>query len=261
VPDGEGSAPYSQDGNFRVDDLVEARCNGGQLYFPGTITSVNANGSYNILYQDKDAEKGVAAEFVRRRESSGGAGPRTRARPIFQLQWAEKHLVSRTQKPSWLELKAEAEALFGLDTLSPYYQECQLLLAKHGGTPAADWSLPASARHTTPGSAGLVSHRRRAARARPRKKKGPGVMQPLGGASQSNEREGFAGTDSDSDGDARDQVVSSIWDSKRACHGCGRGGFTKKLGDAMFVLKIASYWFPRLSRVCKSTPRWFHRWT
>jgi len=44
---------------------VEGRFGGGSIWYPGTICTSNADGTYKILYDDGDIEDHVAREFVR----------------------------------------------------------------------------------------------------------------------------------------------------------------------------------------------------
>ena len=57
---------FVEDG-FREGDAVEADFRGRGRYYAGKITSVREDGSYDILYEDGDAEACVAPESVRRR--------------------------------------------------------------------------------------------------------------------------------------------------------------------------------------------------
>lgn len=55
---------------FTIDEPVEARFRGRGRYFPGRIQRIGENGTYDIRYDDADVELNVAAEFIRRRDSS-----------------------------------------------------------------------------------------------------------------------------------------------------------------------------------------------
>ena len=49
---------------------VEARFGGEEDWYPGTVKAVNADGTYQIAYDDGDEEDSVAPEYVRLRPSS-----------------------------------------------------------------------------------------------------------------------------------------------------------------------------------------------
>ena len=84
---------------------VEARYGGESEWFPGTIKTVNADGSYDIDYADGDKETKVIAEFVRAKQA-----PKT---PQIKRQDTEDSLKS-TQKlkraASEVEDKERADA-------------------------------------------------------------------------------------------------------------------------------------------------------
>ena len=44
---------------FRRGDNIEARYKGKSKWYKGSISRVNANGTYDILYDDGDTERGV----------------------------------------------------------------------------------------------------------------------------------------------------------------------------------------------------------
>jgi len=49
---------------------VEARFGGEEDWYPGTVKAVNADGTYQIAYDDGDEEDSVAPEYVRLRPAS-----------------------------------------------------------------------------------------------------------------------------------------------------------------------------------------------
>ena len=49
---------------------VEARFGGEEDWYPGSVKAVNADGTYQIAYDDGDEEDSVAPEYVRLRPSS-----------------------------------------------------------------------------------------------------------------------------------------------------------------------------------------------
>ena len=51
---------------WRVGDLIQARFDRDAIFYPGTITKVHSNGTYDILYDDGDV--------TRRRRPGAGAG-------------------------------------------------------------------------------------------------------------------------------------------------------------------------------------------
>jgi len=51
---------------FKIGDRIEARFRGRSVrHYPGRITKVNEDGTYNVLYDDGDSERGVKAEHIR----------------------------------------------------------------------------------------------------------------------------------------------------------------------------------------------------
>eukprot|EP00968_Pinguiococcus_pyrenoidosus_P006899 scaffold456_cov252-Pinguiococcus_pyrenoidosus.AAC.1 len=58
----------ADDRGYEEGDKVEARYRGGSKWFPGKITRANRDGTYDIRYDDGDAEKGVEARMVRKAE-------------------------------------------------------------------------------------------------------------------------------------------------------------------------------------------------
>ena len=50
---------------FMLDMRVEARFRGKASFFPGRISRVNSDGTFDILYDDKDEERDVPAGFIR----------------------------------------------------------------------------------------------------------------------------------------------------------------------------------------------------
>lgn len=61
----DGVTPTSSGDPIRAGDKVEARYKGKLKYYPGTATRVNADGTYDIHYNDGDHEFAVQAAFVR----------------------------------------------------------------------------------------------------------------------------------------------------------------------------------------------------
>ena len=54
---------------------MEARYGKGKTHYPGTISGVNGDGTYNILYDDGGKEAGVTADLIRAlKDESGGGG-------------------------------------------------------------------------------------------------------------------------------------------------------------------------------------------
>ena len=52
-----------------VGAVVEARHDAGELWFPGTIAAVNADGTYDVHYDDGDVEHGVGAALIMKVET------------------------------------------------------------------------------------------------------------------------------------------------------------------------------------------------
>lgn len=55
---------------FRVGDTIEARYKRGTRWYPGAIRKANLNGTFDIRYNDGDAESGVPMELIRSTVSS-----------------------------------------------------------------------------------------------------------------------------------------------------------------------------------------------
>ena len=70
---------------FREGDAVEADFRGRGRYYAGKITSVREDGSYDILYEDGDAEACVAPESVRRRSEEPEAARPETGEPAFSV--------------------------------------------------------------------------------------------------------------------------------------------------------------------------------
>merc|ERR1711968_280299 len=49
---------------WRVGDAVQCRYGGGEAKYPGKISSVNADDTYDIAYDDGDSEQGVHKELI-----------------------------------------------------------------------------------------------------------------------------------------------------------------------------------------------------
>ena len=60
----------------RIDGLFDGRA-GGELWYPGRITKVHANGTYDVAYDDGDVESELSAKYIHyvsdsEDESAGG---------------------------------------------------------------------------------------------------------------------------------------------------------------------------------------------
>ncbi|GBG28986.1 Cytidine deaminase [Hondaea fermentalgiana] len=75
-----GSSRDQDDDALAEGDRVEARFKGGSKWYKGKIVRVNADGSYNIDYDDGDQERRVAASKVRKLGGSNGGGRRSSSR-------------------------------------------------------------------------------------------------------------------------------------------------------------------------------------
>ena len=73
------------EGAFREGDAVEADFRGRGRYYAGKITSVREDGSYDVLYDDGDAEACVAPESVRRRSEEPEAARPETGEPAFSV--------------------------------------------------------------------------------------------------------------------------------------------------------------------------------
>ena len=58
-------------GRLRVGTRVEARYRGKSRYYPGKISRVRADGTFDVSYDDGESETRVLAEYIK---SSGGGG-------------------------------------------------------------------------------------------------------------------------------------------------------------------------------------------
>lgn len=54
--------------SYKVGDKIEAHWKGGQTWWKGTIAAVNADGTYNINFDDGDKESNLAATSIRPRQ-------------------------------------------------------------------------------------------------------------------------------------------------------------------------------------------------
>merc|ERR1711871_1230710 len=66
-------------GSLEEGDAVEARYKGKSRFYPGRISRVRRDGTYDIDYDDGEKEMRVAADLVRRKEGGGGGGGRQKA--------------------------------------------------------------------------------------------------------------------------------------------------------------------------------------
>merc|ERR1712227_1165888 len=56
ISDDVGTAS-AENGDLKRGDIVEARYGGKAKYYPGKISRVNADGTFDILYDDGDTER------------------------------------------------------------------------------------------------------------------------------------------------------------------------------------------------------------
>jgi hypothetical protein len=77
APTGAGQAPDGM-GAFIVGQKVEGRYKGKKKYFPAQIAQVNADGTFNLVYNDGDREENVPVELIRRSAPEGEAMPSAR---------------------------------------------------------------------------------------------------------------------------------------------------------------------------------------
>ena len=59
------SASGAFDQSFDVGSKIECRFQGGDSWFPGTISKANSDGTFYIDYDDGDVEDNVIATFIR----------------------------------------------------------------------------------------------------------------------------------------------------------------------------------------------------
>lgn len=64
----QAAAPAAGAAAFKAGDLIEAHWKGGQVWWKGKIAAVNADGTYNINFDDGDKESNVPAASVRARQ-------------------------------------------------------------------------------------------------------------------------------------------------------------------------------------------------
>ena len=69
---------------------VEARFGGEEDWYPGTVKAVNADGTYQIAYDDGDEEDSVAPEYVRLRPASRRPKFRVLPRPLVDGRCEEE---------------------------------------------------------------------------------------------------------------------------------------------------------------------------
>ena len=56
------------------DEVVDVHHGGGQRVFPGKVAAVNGDGTYDIAYDDGDAEQGVVRDLIEGPYVSGAGG-------------------------------------------------------------------------------------------------------------------------------------------------------------------------------------------
>uniref|UniRef100_A0A7S3ETI3 Tudor domain-containing protein n=1 Tax=Haptolina ericina TaxID=156174 RepID=A0A7S3ETI3_9EUKA len=61
--DGEGEAA-AEEGELQLDAAVKARFQGQEAYHAGTVAAVNADGTYDILYEDNVMEQNVPRDMI-----------------------------------------------------------------------------------------------------------------------------------------------------------------------------------------------------
>ena len=86
---------------FREGDAVEADYHRHGHYYAGKITSVREDGSYDVLYDDGDAEACVAPESVRRRSEKPEAARPETGEPAFSVGdavWAKTYYPGAIEK-------------------------------------------------------------------------------------------------------------------------------------------------------------------
>ena len=86
---------------FREGDAVEADYHRNGHYYAGKITSVREDGSYDVLYDDGDAEACVAPESVRRRSEKPEAARPETGEPAFSVGdavWAKTYYPGAIEK-------------------------------------------------------------------------------------------------------------------------------------------------------------------
>ena len=62
---------------MEVGDKIEARFGGRSRWFKGKISRKNRDGSYDVLYNDGDRERGVKSDLIRR---IGGSSSSSRSK-------------------------------------------------------------------------------------------------------------------------------------------------------------------------------------
>ncbi|GMI15676.1 hypothetical protein TrVE_jg4, partial [Triparma verrucosa] len=76
-PRGRRDDSETEDGDLEVGSKVEARYRGKSKYYPGKISRVRSNGTYDINYDDGEKELGVKKELIK---AVGGSSSRSRSR-------------------------------------------------------------------------------------------------------------------------------------------------------------------------------------
>lgn len=65
-----GSRENSSSEVYQVGDDIEARYRGGRKWYPGTIRSVNGDGTCDLRYNDGDTERDIGTGLIRKRDST-----------------------------------------------------------------------------------------------------------------------------------------------------------------------------------------------
>ena len=56
-----------------MGNVVEARHGGGRKWFPGKISAVNEDGTFDVAYDDGDKESGIEAKLIKRASQASQA--------------------------------------------------------------------------------------------------------------------------------------------------------------------------------------------
>lgn len=73
-------SPSKSSSSFRVGDAVEAKVPGWTKYYPGEISRVRGDGTYDISFSDGDAKSKVKKLYIRARDGGGRSPGRDKGR-------------------------------------------------------------------------------------------------------------------------------------------------------------------------------------
>merc|ERR1719502_365745 len=116
------------------DTRIEARFGGKDQWYPGVITGVNFDGSFDILYDDGDKETYVTRDLIRFAEESDGDGDGEVEADGEQAQNdndsnAAEELVQREAAEQQVSKETDPLSLSDLDDYDDDYEEDEASVA------------------------------------------------------------------------------------------------------------------------------------